>query len=739
MQNLLPIIKKEWKAFVDHPTAYILLVVFLVINFFFFFRSVFLSGEASLRPLFDLLPWLLMFFIPAVTMCTIAEEQKEGTLELLLTQPLKLWEIIAAKIIGAWLFVSTAMILTLPAVYGISRGGSLDWGVVFGQYLGALFMAAGLVAVGVFASSITKNQVLSFIVGMGLSFFLVIAGFPVVTLSLPYPLNIAFQNLSVLTHFQNMARGVMDMRDLVYFVSLIAAFAAVTYVVVERKRIHRALPSYRRLQTGVVTLVAIALVVNLLGGFIPGRLDFTEQKLYTLTASTKRLVNNLDDVVTVTLYASEKLPPQVSLVARDVQDILRDYENVSNGKVSVIKKFPDASDEAAQEAQVAGVPPIRFNVIEEDAFQVRQGYLGLTVEYLDEREVMPFIQQTGDLEYQLTRLMHRLTSDEQDKIVFLQGHGEKDLTQELGGLQQELSAQYNVEPLTFSESVSSVPEDASVLVVAGGTSPLPETEMEALRSYMYGGGNIFLAVSPIMIEQTSFQAFPNQTNILALAQAIGVSINNNLVMDYRSNESVSFGGGFLPFVLPYPLWPRALAAEDVAFLGNIQSAVFPWTGSLTLAPSTEERNVAPIFATSPYAGMQTGETFVLDPQQLPVLAQNELQELPLAAYAEGVLLAGGAESRAVVVGSADFLTGQFTQQDAEGRAFILNALDWLAADEALAGLRARDTAQRVLLFDSEKQKNAVKFGNVVGVPMIVALVGAAHIYRRRKKSRQTYS
>jgi len=733
------LVKKEWRTFVDHPTAYVLLVVFLAANFFFFFHTALLNGEASMRPLFDLLPWFLMFFVPAVTMRAVAEEEKEGTWELLTTQPVRLGEILGAKILGCWLFVASAILLTFPAVIGIARGGALDLGVVFGQYLGALSMAAGLTAVGVFASAVTKHQVIAFIVGIGVAFFLVIAGFPVVTLSLPYPLNVGFQHLSILTHFQNMARGVLDVRDLVYFVSLIAVFAFATYLLLERKRVPRTSASYLRLKVGTAIVVALAIAINLTGGFIPGRFDFTDAKIYTLTDATKQTVAHLPDVVTLTLYVSQKLPAQVALTARDVRDLLNDYERAGWNALRVEVTTLDGSEAAAQRAQEAGIAPVRFNVIQQDAYQVQQGFLGLTISYLDQHEVIPFIQQTGDLEYQITRTIHRLTTADRKTVAFLQGHGEKSLYQDLGALQQELSKQYTVEPLPLSDTSPTIPDDVDVVVIVGATQTLSDADKIALEAFLSRGGSLFLAASAVTVEPTTFQAFATQSNAGAIAQALGVTINSDLVMDYQSNERVSFGGGFVSFILPYPLWPRALAVAEQELLGNLTSIALPWTSSLALAASDDTRTIKPLFTTTPYASVQSGGAYVLDPQKLPQPVDDQFRTLPLAALVEGTLVSGGVQGRAIVVGSAEFLGGQFVQNDPQGVAFVLNSIDWLAQDASLAGLRARQVQQRNLLYQSDVERQIVKYVNFVGVPFVIALGGMLHLFRRRQKTRRIYT
>ncbi|MYH08648.1 MAG: ABC transporter permease subunit, partial [Gemmatimonadales bacterium] len=183
--RILTVAKREFAGYFDHATAYILLVIFLGINFYFYFQEAYLLGEASLRPMLSLLPWLLLFFIPAVCMRSFAEERNAGTLELVLAQPIQVVEFLLGKFLGVLFFLLIAMAGTLGIPLGLTFGADLQWGVVFSQYLGSMFLISALIAVGLWASSLTRNQVTAFIIGVTVSFALYLIGLPTVTLSLP--------------------------------------------------------------------------------------------------------------------------------------------------------------------------------------------------------------------------------------------------------------------------------------------------------------------------------------------------------------------------------------------------------------------------------------------------------------------------------------------------------------------------------------------------------------------------
>jgi len=204
--SMFTIIKKEIRSYFNSPLAYVLLVVFLGLINFFYFKNIFLSGVATLRPMFSLLPWFLLFFVPALTMGLLAKEKENGTLEILVTQSIKPRNIILGKFFGTLIFVSIAILLTLIIPISLSGAGNFDLGVIFSQYLGSIFLAAGFTALGLFASSITKNSIISFILGIAFNFIFIIIGFEMVVLSLPSWLGNFLNNLSIFGHYDSIAR-----------------------------------------------------------------------------------------------------------------------------------------------------------------------------------------------------------------------------------------------------------------------------------------------------------------------------------------------------------------------------------------------------------------------------------------------------------------------------------------------------------------------------------------------------
>ena len=225
---------KELRSFFNSPVAYIVIVVFLAILGWFFTSNLFIANISSLRTVFEMTPFLLLFFAPAMTMRLISEEKKGGTLELLMTKPVKESEIIVGKFLAAWALYFFTLLPTLCYYITVSIVGDLDVGPVIGGYLGLMLVGAVFLAVSVFGSSITENQVVAFIV----SFLIVFALFMIdkVLFYLPGSLASIFEYLSVDYHFSNIARGVIDSRDLIYYATAVGFSLLLGTIVLQRRR-----------------------------------------------------------------------------------------------------------------------------------------------------------------------------------------------------------------------------------------------------------------------------------------------------------------------------------------------------------------------------------------------------------------------------------------------------------------------------------------------------------------------
>jgi ABC-2 type transport system permease protein len=244
LANIKTIIKRELGGYFSSPVAYVFIVIFLLLTGFFTFMAggFFERGQASLDGCFFLWhPWLYLFLVPAVGMRLWAEERRVGTLELLLTMPITAWQAIVGKFLASWLFLLLALALTFPVVITVNYLGSPDNGVIFAGYVGSFLMAGAYLAISCMTSAMTRNQVVSFIVALVICLFLVLCGFPPVTnlltrMDKPWLVD-TVASLSVITHFEWFTKGVLDSRDIIFFLSIIGFSLFTTGVII---RSHRA-------------------------------------------------------------------------------------------------------------------------------------------------------------------------------------------------------------------------------------------------------------------------------------------------------------------------------------------------------------------------------------------------------------------------------------------------------------------------------------------------------------------
>jgi ABC-2 type transport system permease protein len=242
MSGVTAIMKRELKSYFLTPLAYVFIVIFLVLTstFTFYLGNFYERGQADLGPFFTFHPWLYLFLVPALSMRLWAEERKAGSIELLMTLPIEMWQAVLGKFLAAWLFTGLALALTFPMWATVNYLGSPDNGVILAAYLGSFLMAGGFIAVGSCISAATKSQVIAFIFAVVVCFLLLLAGFSLVldvfSAWAPQALIDGIASLSFLTHFASISKGVIDLRDIVYFALLIAGFLYANTIVLHLKK-----------------------------------------------------------------------------------------------------------------------------------------------------------------------------------------------------------------------------------------------------------------------------------------------------------------------------------------------------------------------------------------------------------------------------------------------------------------------------------------------------------------------
>lgn len=241
MNTVRAIAQRELKAYFATPLAYVFLVIYLALIgvFTFYLGGFFERGQADLAPFFNFHPWLYLFLVPAISMRLWAEERKSGSIELLMTLPVSIWDAVLGKFLAAWLFTAVALALTFPIWITVNYLGDPDNGVIVTAYLGSLLMAGAFLAIGSCISAANRNQVVAFIITVVICFLFLLSGFPLVLdffAGAPQVIVDTIAGLSFLTHFNALSKGVIDLRDVVYFLLVIIAWLYATSIVLEMKK-----------------------------------------------------------------------------------------------------------------------------------------------------------------------------------------------------------------------------------------------------------------------------------------------------------------------------------------------------------------------------------------------------------------------------------------------------------------------------------------------------------------------
>jgi ABC-2 type transport system permease protein len=424
MRQILSIARKELDSFFGSPMALIFLGAFLAVTLFTFFwvEPFFARGLADVRPLFNWMPLLLIFLVAALTMRQWSEEQRAGTLEMLMTLPVKPWQVVIGKFLATMGLVTLALLLTLPLPLTVEWLGPLDWGPVIGGYLAALLMAAAYAAIGLFVSSRTDNQIVALISTGLLGGLIYLVGTNGVTDFVGNPWSSILRAIGTGSRFESIQRGVIDLRDLVYYLSIAAFFLALNTLSIESKRwSHGARTRGLRFNS---QLAASLLGVNLLllntwlyplQGL---RVDLTEQQEYTLSQTTKDLLANLQEPLLIRGYISERSHPLLNPLRPSVDDLLREYEVAGDGKVTAEVVDPASDPEIeAEAAQNYNIQPVPFQVADRYQNAIINSYFDILVRYGDQNVVLSFRdlievepQRDGTINVRLRNLEYDLTS-----------------------------------------------------------------------------------------------------------------------------------------------------------------------------------------------------------------------------------------------------------------------------------------------------------------------------------------
>lgn len=607
------ICKKEWQQFFASLTGYLVLGVFLGLTVLLFFvfpdTSLLNFGYASLAPFFQLMPWLLLFLIPAITMRSISEEMRTGTYEILQTLPLSLRQIIIGKYWGVLCIVLIALVPTIVYAFSmqaLSITGGIDIGATVGSYISLFLLAGVFAAIGIYASSVTNNTIAAFGLG-GLLSFALFAGFTAIAkLSLfSGGADYYIELMGIQLHAANISRGVLAASDIIYFIAVIGFFLYITQL---------QLTKAAKKATKAMAAVALLVSVTVVGAMISQRFDLTEDKRFTLSSSTVELLEKVDSTITVEVLLTGELPSDYKKLSIATNDILASFNNYANNQIRVIFRNPGeglANDTAKavlyDSLQKMGVvfeeatsdqfiipsalvyyqknqPPIAI-----DLRSSRKIYKQFNVLTEEPQEDVEATRNAAEalLENKFATAIDKLIRKEVPTIAYVVGNGQPtDLT--VNDLGESLRNDYRLGIFNLKQAY---PDAAIIktLVIVKPKQNFTEEDLLKLDQYVMNGGNIIWFIDKLHAELDSlkrtegqYTAFDRGLGLDELLFKYGVRINGDLLQDLNCSKiplviGKNPDGSIRMQRVPWPYYPLLSARTPNPISANLDRVlpIFP--------------------------------------------------------------------------------------------------------------------------------------------------------------------
>ena len=794
------LLKKEIASFFGSLTGYVVVFVFLLATSLFLWvfpgeYNIPESGYASLDGLFSIAPWVYLFLIPAITMRLFAEEKRLGTMEVLLTRPISVFQIVLAKFFAGLLLVSISLLPTLIYFYSVfilgNPIGCIDTGGTWGAYLGLFFLAAIYVAIGLLASALTDNQIFAFILALFLS-FLAYLGFDLVgAMQLPSAIQQTIISFGINEHYNSISRGVVDSRDLTYFLISIFFFLFLTSRIIHFHKVNLR----KEIKSGALVLVGV-LFLSILSGQLFFRLDLTAEKRYSITDVSKKLVKNLETPVNITLYLDGELPAGFRKLQKSIQEKIADYNAFSSQLINLIVIDPyeisdvKRRDQLFAELAEKGLQPTDIHLTTDQGTITRRIVPGAIIEYDNKQLGVNLLKNNQNihweinlnnsiesLEYEFSSAFSELMNTEKQSVAFLTGQGELN-ENEVRDITSSLSEKYNVFNVTAAELASNGAR-IKTLIVANPSQKFTESDKFQIDQYAMNGGRILWLIDPVSVSLDSLTtfymtlAFPRNLNLDDQLFRYGVRLNSNLVQDIDCVLIPLTTGSSSKFTpAPWYYSPLLIPSENHVISKSLDRIKGEFVSSIDTVGKGDQLRKTVILATSPYS--LVSET----PVEVSLASANNPIDRKLfrnPSQAIGVLLEGtfnsvyknrmvdsfGVKSsevkteskptKMIVFADGDLIANQyriqggvpefmplgydrFSKQTFGNKALLLNAVNYLCDDEGLMELRAR--VFKIRLLDKIRLKEGKLMWQVLNVlfPILfISAFGAVYVYVRRRK------
>ena len=754
------------------------------------------SGYATMRPFFSLLPVLSLVFVPAVSMRLFADERRSGTLELLLFRPVRLPAVVFSKYLAALFPVAVLLLLSLVGAFSVDAMSSagLDWGELAGGYAGAFCMFLAFVSIGLFASSLTGSQLVAFLVAAALSFAFFYGADLAAPLFSDGPAYHFVRRLGMNFHYASLVRGVIDSRDVVYFLTLAVAFFFLTCGILSFRRSGRR--GMRRVFAGICGLV----VLNVCSSFAYARWDLTADRRYTLSAQTRQLVAGLDTPLQVVMYLNGDLNPAFEQLRTAALDMLEELSQYAGKGIWLYEQNPSwAADEDARQANylrmdTSGMKGISVNERDGEGkvssqivfpwMQLVYGADTIPVNLLNRNIAFTSAEaihaSVSELEYNFADALRLLTLKEPGRIAFIEGHGEwgEPYVYEATEL---LSKYYHVDRGRLGGGWDAL-SPYKVLIVASPKQPFSEEEKLELDQYLMRGGSLFFLLDGVVVSDEEFAAtgesptLKNEVNLDDLLFTYGVRVNPVTVMDMdctpirlvSSRQGAQDAYVTVPWFFSPLLKPSAnhSVTRHISPLKSELASTISWIGTgegqertVLLSTSSHARCLpVPEMVSLRYAEMPADPSFFPE-SHLPVAGLIEGRFLSAFRHraVTGGILAESRPARLLVCASSSVIKNEWRSRR-EGNVplplgydeaigtqlgnadFLVNAVNYLAGNGQWMDLRTRGVQLRLL--DKAEVTARLPRWQALNVLLPLALLlagGLLFAWRRKARCRKWWA
>lgn len=491
--------------------------------------------------------------------------------------------------------------------------------------------------------------------------------------------------------------------------------------------------------TSFAIVAAIVILINILSEKFFIRLDFTQDKRYTLSEATDDIIDDIDETITITAYFSEDLPPQVQSYYNDFRDMLVEYRSKSDGNIEYEFVDPAETQEIEQEAMQNGVQPFLLDVRDENKVKQQKAFMGAVIQKGDQKEVIPAIHAVTSIEYALSSAIKKLTVTDKPAIGLIQGHGEPS-PMAIQQVMQSLQIMYTVEPVNLTEENATLEKFKTIAIIAPKDT-ITNAELQMLDDFLAKGGNMFIAINRVdgQLQTQMPMGTEMSTQLETWLAEKGLVVENNFVIDAScaSIQVQQQQGGFrMISQVQFPYLPVVTNFEEHPVCQGLEAMVWQFSSTLNYVGS-DENKFTPIVKTSEQSGTQAAPVYFNVEREW---TENDFQQqhLTLAGILEGKLT-GNAHSKIVLATDGDFLIngeGQNAQpQQADNINFMVNAIDWLSDDTGLIELRTKGITARPLDQIEDSTKTLLKYVNFLLPMLIIMLIG---LYRfQANKMRRT--